>query len=354
MPIRVIHYLNQFFAGLGGEEQSDLSPICFPGARGPGKLLLKLAQEQELDVEIVATVTAGDNFVAENLDQSIDQIVALIKSEIPAGGADMLLAGPAFNAGRYGMACAALCERVEHQLGIPAVTALYAENPAVDSYRRQITIARAGSDVMDMAGAITRMLRAARKRFAGEPLAAIADDLVPAGLRHNFLADQCGAQRAIDMLLKRINKLDFETEYPMPTFDRVAPAPAIASAASSTIALVTSGGIVPRGNPDRIEAANASHYAAYSLAGLERLDARDFQSVHGGYDPTYANSDPNRIVPLDAARAFERQGRIGRLHPRLYTTVGNATSVDRARRYGEEIAAKLVNEGVQAVVFTST
>jgi glycine reductase len=53
-------------------------------------------------------------------------------------------------------------------------------------------------------------------------------------------------------------------------------------------------------------------------------------------------------------RVLERQHRIGRLYPRYFATVGNATSVERARRYGAEIAAKLVNEGVQAVVFTST
>ena len=352
--IRVIHYLNQFFAGLGGEEQSNHGAVCFDGPRGPGQLLLRLAQEQSLDVEIVATIAAGDNFVAEQIEPSIDQIVGLVHTKLTTGGADVVLAGPAFNAGRYGMACAALCERIEKEFKIPALTALYDENPAVDTYRRKISIVRAGSDVMDMAPALSRMLRAARKRVAGEPLTTIEDELIPAGIRQNFFAAECGAQRAINILQARIAKLDFETEYPMPVFDRVAPAPAIRSARSSTIALLTSGGIVPRGNPDGIEAANASGYAKYSLEGLDRLDADDFQSVHGGYDPTYANSDPNRVLPLDTARAFEREGRIGRLHAHFYTTVGNATSVDRAKRYGEEIAAILVNEGVQAVVFTST
>jgi len=53
-------------------------------------------------------------------------------------------------------------------------------------------------------------------------------------------------------------------------------------------------------------------------------------------------------------RELEREGRIGRLHDRYYATVGNATSVAQAARFGAEIAALLVNEGVQAVVFTST
>jgi betaine reductase len=76
--------------------------------------------------------------------------------------------------------------------------------------------------------------------------------------------------------------------------------------------------------------------------------------VHGGYDPTYANEDPNRVLPLDAVRTLVRERRIGSLSETYYATVGNATSVERARRYGEEIAALLINEGVQAVVFTST
>jgi betaine reductase len=140
----------------------------------------------------------------------------------------------------------------------------------------------------------------------------------------------------------------------MPVFDRVPPAPPIDDAGASTIALITSGGIVPRGNPDRIEAANASRYGEYPIADLQRLSGEAYQSVHGGYDPTYANQDPNRVLPLDMARDLERSGHIGRLHHSYFATVGNATSVERAKRYGAQIATRLINEGVQAVVFTST
>jgi glycine reductase len=34
MTVKVIHYLNQFFAGIGGEEKSDLEPILLKGSRG--------------------------------------------------------------------------------------------------------------------------------------------------------------------------------------------------------------------------------------------------------------------------------------------------------------------------------
>jgi glycine reductase len=53
-------------------------------------------------------------------------------------------------------------------------------------------------------------------------------------------------------------------------------------------------------------------------------------------------------------RELEKKGRIGSLHDTYFATVGNATSVSRAVRFGEEIAAMLVNVGVQAVVLTST
>jgi glycine reductase len=156
------------------------------------------------------------------------------------------------------------------------------------------------------------------------------------------------------MLLAKLKGDALESEYAMPEFETVTPAPAIADAGQAVVALVTSGGIVPSGNPDRIESASASRYGAYSLNGLDRLSAETHQSVHGGYDPSFANADPNRVLPLDAARILQREGRIGRLSDTYYATVGNATSVERARRFGAEIAAKLVNEGVQAVIFTST
>ena len=49
----------------------------------------------------------------------------------------------------------------------------------------------------------------------------------------------------------------------MPVFDRVEPAPPVADPRTTRLALVTSGGIVPRGNPDRIESASAGRFGAY-------------------------------------------------------------------------------------------
>ena len=35
MTVRVVCYLNQFYAGMGGEEAAGLEPLVRPGAVGP-------------------------------------------------------------------------------------------------------------------------------------------------------------------------------------------------------------------------------------------------------------------------------------------------------------------------------
>jgi len=351
--IRAVHYLNQFFGGLGGEEQADTPPQWRDGPIGPGNLIAGMAPS----LDIVGTVIAGDNYMADGGEHGVAEVLALIAGNAKQDGeipADVLLAGPAFNAGRYGMACGAVCRAVGERWMVPGVTALFDENPAVEIYRRTVTIVRTGADVMAMRDAAAGMVRVGLKLVAGETVSPAADGTIAKGLRQNYFAEASGADRAIDMLLRKLAGQPFISEYAMPVFDRVAPAPPVKDLTQVTLALVTSGGIVPRGNPDRIESANASKFGAYSLAGLGRLNADSHQTVHGGYDPTYANQDPNRVLPLDVVRTLEHEGRIGRLHETYYATVGNATSVERAKLYGAQIATLLVNEGVQAVILTST
>lgn len=349
--LRVVHALNQFFAGVGGDERADLAPVLELGARGPGRLLETL----DPDLEVVATLVFGDDYAASDPDRAIAELVALlarVRSE--RGPIDLLIAGPAFGAGRYGMTCGALCRAAHDELAVPAVTAMHPDNPGVDVFRRDVVIARAGADVMSMRETADRVLRVGRHLLAGDVLDPDDGDILPRGLRENRFVEKTGAVRAVDLLLRKLQGEAIETEYPMPVFDRVPPAEPLADATKARIALVTSGGIVPRGNPDRIESASASHFASYSIEGLDALSADSHQTAHGGYDPTYANADPNRVLPVDALRTLEREGRIGSLCDRYYVTVGNGTSVDKAREFGEAIAALLVADGVQAVILTST
>ena len=67
------------------------------------------------------------------------------------------------------------------------------------------------------------------------------------GIRVNYFAEERGSERAIKMLVKKMKGEPFETDLPMPKFDRVPPAPAIKDIKHAKIAVVTSGGVVPVG-----------------------------------------------------------------------------------------------------------
>lgn len=53
-------------------------------------------------------------------------------------------------------------------------------------------------------------------------------------------------------------------------------------------------------------------------------------------------------------RDLEKEGIIGSLHNKFYTTVGNGTAVASAKAFAAEYAQKLVADGVGAVILTST
>ncbi len=109
------------------------------------------------------------------------------------------------------------------------------------------------------------------------------------------------------MLIKKLNDKPYVTEYPMPNFDRVEPNPAVKDLAHAKIALVTSGGIVPKGNPDHIESSSASHYGEYDITGVTDLTEETYETAHGGYDPVYANEDPDRVLPVDVLRDMKKR-----------------------------------------------
>ena len=346
---RIVHYVNQFFGGVGGEEKADCEPFTIQGPQGPGRLLEKLFREGNADVEIVATVVCGDSYFVEHQENVLRELIPVIRGYRP----DLVVAGPAFNAGRYGMACGGICSSLQ-PLGIPAITAMYKENPGVDQFRKTVLIVESANIVSGMEEAARKMVRLGIKLLRGEEIEfPKAEGCFEQGIRKNYFHAEPAYGRAIAMLLRKIDGDPFETEYPIPFFDRVEPQPAIADLNGITIALVTSGGIVPTGNPDHIESSSASKYGKYSLEGLETLDARSHQSAHGGYDNTYANDDPNRVLPIDVMRDLEKE--LGfKQHPWYYATVGNGTSVDNAQKFAKEIAVELIRDGVQAVILTST
>ena len=345
--LRVVHYINQFFAGIGGEEKADYKPELREGNVGPG---LALSQQFGDKAEIVATVICGDSYFNENVDVALKEILPMISKHKP----DVFVAGPAFNAGRYGMACGAVCKAVAEELKIPVVTAMYEENPGVDSFRKDIYIIRAGNSAADMRKTAPKLADFALKIVAKAEVSPSNDGYFGKGIRKNQFVAERGSKRAVDMLIKKIKGEKFETEYPMPIFDNVVPSPAIKDMSKTKVALVTSGGICPKHNPDKIESSSASKYGKYSIEGMTDLTEETHETAHGGYDPVYANKDADRVLPVDVMRDFEREGIIGKLYNKFYTTVGNGTSTKSSKQFAAEFAQKLKNDNVQAVILTST
>jgi len=342
--VKIVHYINQFYAGYGGEEKADLKPEKRDGAVGPGTGLSAALGGAG---EIVGTVICGDSYFNENIDEVAPQVLEMIKSFQP----DMVVVGPAFNAGRYGMACGAVAKAVDEALGIPVVGGLYEENPGVDIYKRYGYFVPTGNSAATMRKAVPDMAAIVKKLIAGE---AVTEGFFEKGLRKNYFAKERGSRRAVDMLLKKIAGEEFVTEYPMPVFDRVAPGAAIKDMKTARIALVSSGGPVPKGNPDRIESSSASKYGKYSLVDINKFTPENGETAHGGYDPVYANQDLDRVLPVDVLKEMVAAGEIGSLHEYWYSTVGNGTSVANSKKFATAIAQELLGDNVSCVILTST
>lgn len=345
---RVVHYMNQFFAGLGGEERADLRPEIRESVVGPGVALKQALGE---DYEIVATVICGDNYFGENLEEATDTILKMVEQYKP----DVFVAGPAFNAGRYGVACGTICKAVEERLGVPSVTGMYVENPGVDMFRKDVIIVETGNSAAKMGAAMPKLSTLIKKMANKEEILGPKEEgYLERGIRVNYFAEKRGSERAVEMLVKKLKGEAFDTDLPMPVFDRVEPAAPIKDIKKAKIAVVTSGGIVPQGNPDHIESSNATKWGKYDITGMDRLSPDDFTTIHGGYDRQFAMQNPNLVVPLDALRQLEKEGEFGELVNYFCATTGTGTATASAAKFGSEIGKMLVDEHVDGVILVST
>jgi len=346
--VRVVHYINQFFGQVGGEEKAFIGPFMKEGVIGPGQILQEFLGDRG---EVVSTIVCGDNYFSDKMERAKDEILNLISSLKP----DLILAGPAFNAGRYGIACAEVCNVAKRVLGVEAVTGMYRENPGVAICQRDIFIIETGQSSRDMADTIKKMIRLGLKLVFKEPLGTPQEEgILLRGFKRNIISKELASERAIQSLLAKIKGKQFHTEVKKPALDQILPAPPIEDLSKATIALVTEGGLIPKGNPDHIESHRATRYGRYSLEGMSRLDPEKFESIHRGYDTTYVNEDPNRLLPVDSLREMEQEGIIAKLHSYFYTTTGVATFIENSKKIGEGIAKELKEAEVTGVILTAT
>ena len=348
---RVICYINQFFGGVGGEEKADQEPYIVEGCVGPTIAINAALQ----DAEVTHTIVCGDNFMGSHTEEAVKRIMEMLKDKT----ADFFIAGPAFQAGRYGVACGNICKAVQEQLHIPAVTSMNVENPGVEMFKKDVIIFEGANGAVKMQQDVQKMVKYVNKILAGgKSEGAVEEGYFVRGIRHEcFLEDKrenTAAYRGVQMLIKKIHGEAYQTELEIPEKDLVPIADPIQDLSKANIALVTTGGIVPVDNPDRIQSASATRWGMYDMTGMERLESGVFKTIHAGFDPAAADADPNVIVPLDAMRAYEKEGKIGKLHKYFYSTVGTGTTEAEARRMAAEMIPHLLEDNVNAIIVGST
>ncbi len=345
--LKVVHYLNQFFGGIGGEEKANVPVEVRDGPIGPGRLLQQLLGD---DGAVAATIICGDNYFSERRESAVASVAKALKQLEP----DVVVAGPAFDAGRYGLACGEVC-KVAEQMGIPAVTAMHPENPGVLSFRRHATVVPTGESPAEMQAVFSKVhgiaLKLGSRRELGPPE---EEGYLPRGVRVMVTREEPGYKRAVDMLAAKLRGDAFHTEVPFQQPDRVEPTPPIVDMGRATIALVSTGGLIPKGNPDRQTSGNPDRYFTYSVEGLDALTSEDWEAFHGGYYNQISSENPNYVLPLSFMRRFEAGGTVGGVHPQIFTMPGVATPVAKARRLGSQMAQELKDANIDGCILVAT
>ena len=352
--LRVVHYLNQFFGQIGGEEKAGAGFSIQEGPVGPGMILQKELGEA---AEIVATVICGDDFFAANPEENAATGLNMLAPYKP----DLFFAGPSFAAGRYTIACGAMCKAVTEQLGIPAISAMNEEAPGIDIYRKDAYIVKSGIHSKEMAKVVRDMVRlAVRLTSAGSDGKLLTFEDIPSpdefhyfsrSMLRNCLCEQTVAERSISKLLQKLQGESFTSEVIPPVFEVFEIPSAIKDMSRAEIVFVTDGGLVPRGNPDGMATRSNLRWGAYDIEKL--LD--DYEVVHAGYFNDHVLENSERLVPFGTLNELVGEGKVGAVNRKLYSMPACTTVSKRCAEVGTEMAHAMKAQGnIDGVILTST
>ena len=348
--MKVLHYLNQFFAGIGGEEKAGQEVLFIPRAVGVGGAIENNLKDRGIEY---ATLACGDNYFHEEEEKAFSMIRYALEQFKP----DLFLAGPAFNAGRYGLACAKVCSWVRDNWHIPAITGMHEDNPGTKEIGRHVFVLQTGASAASMQESLKRFSLLIERLLARDENAIEnfrAEYCLPIPRRFTVRSSAPDYVRAADLLLAKLNGEPHESEIPQ-IEAKQHPIPNLTvDLKDAAVALVTEGGLVPKGNPDRLESSRGSRYFKYALEGRENLRQGEFEAKHTGYDTSTVDKDPDRIVPLDAMRILEKSKRFKRLYDHYFVTTGTGAMPSKMEEIGAGIAEELTSSGVGAVILTAT
>jgi betaine reductase len=350
--VRIMHYLNQFFAGMGGEDKID-APLEFKEeVLGPGRLLQSLLQDS---AEIVVTACCGDNYFAYNTDKVLNKILNVARDH----KVDIVVAGPAFAAGRYGFACSEVCQYLSASEEISGVTGMYTENPGVDGYKqyknKKVFLIPTSDAVKDMQEVLANMAQLLIKLASGAVIGSASEEgYFPRGIRVDKDAEKIGADRAIEMLLDKMAGRPFETEVPYEGFEEYSiPAP-ITDMENATIAIASTTGLTTAGNPYNFKMARNTQFQKYDVGKSTSMKESKWDVIHAGYGATFMIENPDSGAPLDALRVLEKDRVIGKISPNFYGTTGVEGAISEMEAIGRGMAEEMKAEGVNGVLMVST
>src|SRR5215510_1104810 len=317
--MKVLHYLNQFFAGIGGEEKAGQEVLFIPRAVGVGSAIENNLKDRGIEY---ATLACGDNYFHEEEEKALTMIRATLEQFRP----DLFLAGPAFNAGRYGLACAKVCSWVRENWHIPAITGMHEDNPGTKEIGRHVLVIQTGASAASMQESLKRFSLLIERLLARDENAVA-----------NFRAEYCLAiprrftvrspapdyVRAADLLLAKLNGEPHESEIPQ---------------------------IEAKQHP----IPNLTVDLKDAIEGREKLRQGECEAKHTGYDTSTVDKDPDRIVPLDAMRILEKSKRFKKLYDHYFVTTGTGAMPSKMEEIGAGIADELTSSGVGAVILTAT
>lgn len=350
--IRAMYYVNQFFAGIGGEDKADVALSFSEKPLGPARRFRELCKGS---IELVGTAFCGDNYFADHEADVLSSLSEIAgKNEV-----SLVIAGPAFGSGRYGFACIEIGHFLATTMSIPCISGMHLENPGVELYQqykdRKVFVVPTSEAALGMGEALEKMARLALRIAKGVVIGSAAEEgYIPRGIRLGVMAEKSGVERALDMLLDKVADRPFSTEIPIETVEEAPVAPPIVNLQNAHLALLTTAGVVPPGNPDGFKTNGNTQWKKYSIDQLKSMTDAKWDVWHGGYNTVFMHENPNYGVPLDGVRDTQNKGMMGTLHPYFYSIPGSFGQISVMQNIGKEILKDLKAEGINGALLVST
>ena len=354
----VVLYLNQFFAGIGGEDKADVGFAVTEDLIGPGRAYASMLQKYfGDDAKLVATIYCGDNYFSKDTEASTAEALKLIEPYKP----DIFFAGPGFAAGRYCESCGAMCKAVKEAYNIPVLSAM--RDDCKSEYNKIAYIVKTSENSREMPKAVEKMVKLAKyltDDHTGEYTPLIDLTYRPDPDEYDYFRqealcaafiDKTVAERSVEKLVAKIKGEPFETEVVPERLEIVPCPPAVKDMSKCTICLVSDGGLVPKGNPDRMATRSNLIWNSYDVETL----FQDWEVVHAGYFNDHVKNDPNRLLPVDVMKDLVAEGKLGGIDELTYAMPACTTVSKKCEENGAIIAQDILAKGkADAVILTST